>query len=420
MNRKKILMVAGVFYPEPIVSANLLTQLATELAKRYDVMVMRPKPTRPKGFKMPIYNYSQFPFKVVEIDSYICAESSLFGRYKETISMGKICADYIDKHHYEIDFVFNDAWHLWGVNMVAKVACRYGIPYITPVQDIYPESLASKLPKIKLLQWLVMKLLGPIDRYTLVHAAKIHTISDKMVEQLSVTRCLPKKKFVVVRNWQNEDEFIAFTEAKATLNEDLNCCAPFTFMYLGNVGPLAGIEVLFDALKIAHLSNARLVVAGSGSAKEALIDKAKRYTNCNIEFWDVPAGMVPSIQDKADVLCLPVKKGFAISSIPSKLPAYMFSAKPILASVDKESDTAECVINAKAGWVALPEDANDVARCMKMAYILSEKQLQEMGKRGFKYSMQYFSRKVNLPILVNTCVEVIEEYNKRNNNLCKQ
>lgn len=39
-------------------------------------------------------------------------------------------------------------------------------------------------------------------------------------------------------------------------------------MYLGNVGPLAGIEVLFDALKIAKLPNVRLVVAGSGSAKK--------------------------------------------------------------------------------------------------------------------------------------------------------
>lgn len=52
MNKKSILIVAGVFIPEPIVSANLLTQLATKLGEKYKVTVLRPHPTRPMGFDM--------------------------------------------------------------------------------------------------------------------------------------------------------------------------------------------------------------------------------------------------------------------------------------------------------------------------------------------------------------------------------
>lgn len=62
-DKKKIVMVAAVFYPEPIVSANLLTQLAIELAKRYEVTVLRPYPTRPKGFKFAKYDYKRLPLK---------------------------------------------------------------------------------------------------------------------------------------------------------------------------------------------------------------------------------------------------------------------------------------------------------------------------------------------------------------------
>lgn len=54
MNKKSILIVAGVFYPEPIVSANLLTQLATKLGEKYKVTVLRPHPTRPMGFDMSL------------------------------------------------------------------------------------------------------------------------------------------------------------------------------------------------------------------------------------------------------------------------------------------------------------------------------------------------------------------------------
>ena len=405
-DKKKIVMVAAVFYPEPIVSANLLTQLAIELAKRYEVTVLRPYPTRPKGFKFAKYDYKRFPFKVLEINSFTCAESSLIGRYRETNSMGRICAEYIDKYNRDIDFVFNDCWHLWGLNLVAKSCVRYGIPYITPVQDIYPESLASKLPKIKLLRWMVMKMLGPIDLYTLKNAAKIHTISSKMVEQLSATRNLPKEKFVVVRNWQNEDDFIRYRSEHADwVRGDV-----FTFMYLGNIGPLAGIELLFEALKRSGLKDVNMVVAGAGSEKESLQRLAKSdYSDCKIEFWDVPVGEVPATQAKADVMCLPVKKNFAMSSIPSKLPAYLFSVKPVLASLDTESDTAMCVRNAKAGCVALPENADDVARCMKEAYNTSIEKRKQMGERGCDFAIQNLSKKENLPILVNACVEVVEK-----------
>ena len=54
----------------------------------------------------------------------------------------------------------------------------------------------------------------------------------------------------------------------------------------------------------------------------------------NIEFWEALNGKVPKIQAQADCMLLPIKKGAASSSIPSKLPACMFSAKPIIGCVD--------------------------------------------------------------------------------------
>ena len=60
---KKVLLALSVFPPEPIVSANLMADLAEELSKTYIVTVLRPHPTRPKGFKMPEYESSSFPYK---------------------------------------------------------------------------------------------------------------------------------------------------------------------------------------------------------------------------------------------------------------------------------------------------------------------------------------------------------------------
>lgn len=405
MSEGKIVIITGVFYPEPVVSAGLMKDLAIALSEDYQVTVLRPKPSRPMGFLIPKYTYSQFPFEVIETDSYVHPASSLIGRGRESYSMGKWCVKYIEQHHQEICFVYNGPWHMFGRSMVERCCLKHNIPYITPVQDIYPESLASKLPNVPFLKKIVQGILFPSDRSLLSHAAKIHTISDKMVDYLSKTRNLPKEKFFVVRNWQDESTFVEYAKAK----KEIASHEKFTFMYLGNVGPLAGIDVLFDALREAQLPNARLVVAGSGSAKEHLMEKAKSYKDCKIEFWDVPAGKVPETQSKADVMCLPVKKGYAMSSIPSKLPAYMFSKKPVLASVDAESDTAMCIKNSDAGWVAFPEDVNSIAEVMKHAYSSSKDDLLKKGENGFNFAIDNLSRTENLKKLTDACLEVIRK-----------
>lgn len=404
ISHKKVLIITGVFFPEPVVSAGLMKDLATELSNNYLVTVLRPKPSRPMGFEMPVYSYSQFPFEVIETESYVHPASSLFGRFRESYSMGKWCKKYIQQHHDEICFIYNGPWHMFGRNMVAKVALKYGIPYMTPVQDIYPESLASKLPHIPFLRKIVNCLLLPSDRYLLKNASKVHTISYKMADYLSKTRGLNRDHFIVIRNWQDESTFVEYAKNRTKQTDG----EQFTFMYMGNVGPLAGIDVLFDALRKAALPEARLIVAGSGPAKQQLLEKAKEYSDCDIEFWEVPSGEVPATQDKADVMVLPVKKGFAMSSIPSKLPAYMFSAKPVLASVDVESDTALCIKNCNAGWVAIPEDIESIAVAMKSAYFSSKEELIAMGQRGFDYAIENYSKQKNLQRLVNECVKILK------------
>lgn len=402
MNKKRVLIAVSVFPPEPIVSANLMADLAEALSEDYEVTVLRPHPTRPKGFKMSDYNSDNLPYKVVEMDTYTCPESSIKGRFKESISIGKVYAKYITEHASEIDFIYNDAWHLFGYNKVAKAAVNNGIPYIVTVQDIYPESLASKLPNVPFLKWVLMKLLGPIDYYTQSHAAKIHTISDKMVETLSFTRKLPKEKYVIVRNWQDERPFLAYRCDGAVEK-------PFTFMYCGNVGPLAGINVLIDGFVKANITGSRLVIAGAGSARESLKEYASKQIGHAIEFWNVPSGKVPEVQAQSDVMVLPVKKGFAMSSIPSKLPAYMFSGKPVLGSVDLASDTAKCIIDSGCGWVVEPEDSEKLAKQMINVVGISKEELEEKGLQGRKYAIDVFSRKTNLGILVNACNEIIDK-----------
>ena len=148
--------------------------------------------------------------------------------------------------------------------------------------------------------------------------------------------------------------------------------------------------------------------------KETMVKNAEKVSGNNVEFWQVPEGQVPDVQSMADVLMLPVKKGNASTSIPSKLPAYMFSAKPVLASVDEDSDTALAIINADCGFVVEPENAESLALIMKHIYNMDKTELEKLGRKGRNYALLNFSKKANLQKVVSVVENFVYNGNKKN------
>lgn len=396
-NNRYIIIISAVYPPEPVVSAKLSADLYLALkSEERRVKVLHPEPTRPNGFK---FDGTVFPNEdEITTNSYTCPQSSLIGRVEESFSFGKESAKYISKLHQEIAGIYANAWPLGAQYRIVKAAKKYGIPVAIHVQDVYPESLTNKLPSY--LGGLLKALLLPMDRYILRNSTKVIAISEKMKAHLVGTRKIKAENVSVVINWQDETEFLEYQRNALPETHD-----KFTFMYMGNIGPVAGVDLLIDAFEEAQIKDARLVIAGSGSMKEALKEKAKN--NHDIEFWDVPNGKVPEIQSKADVMMLPIKKGAASSSIPSKLPAYMFSAKPIIGSMDEDCDTANAIRSANCGVIIEPERVNALAEIMKEIVVKDKTELESMGLKGQEFALAHFSKGANLKNLTEAILGMI-------------
>ncbi|KAA9041460.1 glycosyltransferase family 4 protein [Ginsengibacter hankyongi] len=400
---KNILVVTAVFPPEPVVSANLSFDIADSLAERNSVTVISPRPSRPFGFRFTNERLV-FNFNHVQVDSFVHPSSGIFGRLRESYSFGQHCYKYISENHNHIDSIYVNTWPLLGQYFVVKAAKKYSIPIIVHVQDIYPESLTKKIPYAGLF---LKGVLMPLDKYILSKATRIIVISKKMKDYLVQSRKLNADGVAVIPNWQNEDLFLNQSKQPVKTSDTL-----FTFMYLGNIGPVAGVDLLLKAFAKTNLKNARLVIAGSGSMKERLEKDANFFSDSIIEFWPVPNGKVPEVQGMADVLLLPVKKGNASTSIPSKLPAYMFSAKPIIACVDEDSDTAVAINSAKCGYVVGPENIELLVLTMKKAYKMDKTSLEKLGNNGRDFALLNFSKKNNLRKVISL-IENLVDGNKK-------
>lgn len=387
---KKILIISSVFAPEPVVSAMISMDVAQALSIDNDVTVISPKPTRPLDFKFDD-KQKNYPFEHVVAESFTYPESKIYGRMKESYSFGKWCENYIRKNHENIDVIYMNSWPMFSQMFISRAAEKYKIPLITHIMDIYPESIVNKLPVLKSFFY---KVLLPMDKNILHRSKKVLTISENMKVQLQKSRDLPENKFEIITTWQNEENFVKYHESKEKTNNQRDNL--FTFMYMGNNGPVAGVEFLIECFVKADIPNTKLIIAGSGSKTDDCKNLAKKLNAENVEFMTVSEGRVPFTQDLADVMLLPVKKNGAFSSIPSKLPAYMFSAKPIIGSLDLESDTARAIKDADAGMVVEPEHEEKLINAMKEIADWSTEKLTAKGKNGFNYSMEHFSKRGNL------------------------
>ena len=202
----KVLLVSAVYPPEPVVSANLSYDISQKIQQDgWGVVVLSPRPSRPLNYSFPQKD-KHFSVKHVISDSYVCPQSKLIGRFRESLSFGRATYNYIKQHHGEIDVIYANTWPLFAQYYLAKAAKKYNIPYFIHVQDIYPESYCKKMPST--IGKVLFKSLFPIDKYVLKNARGVFAISPAMKMYLSESRELDESKVVLVRNWQNDKAYI--------------------------------------------------------------------------------------------------------------------------------------------------------------------------------------------------------------------
>jgi glycosyltransferase involved in cell wall biosynthesis len=299
--------------------------------------------------------------------------------------------------------VYNDGWQFVGLYMVAKVCVKYGVPYIVPIQDIYPESLLTKLPHNIFLQSFVKKLMSPFDRYYIKHASKVRTISEGMAKYLSETRHVCFNKFLVVANWQNMNGF----NVNYTREND----EKIRFMFAGNNSWQANVDLIINAFIDANLGNAELHVMGGGNAKGLCQQIVKERGAMNVFFGSIPDGKVPVVQSKADVMVLALKSGTGKLGVPSKMVAYMMSGKPVIASVETDSDTADIIRKGGCGCVIAPDDRAKLTETFVNYTNLPMSIIREQGINSKRYAEAELSKEVNLKKVIEAIDNIVKEVN---------
>ena len=413
---KSITIVSAVYPPEPQISARISFDLANFFSnKSFNVTVICPQPSRPLNANFDEYikpGVQNIVFegavKVVRLSSFASPQSKLLSRIRESYSFGSHVSRFLRNEKSLPDAMYVNSWPVLSQAIITMYAKKHSIPMVLQIMDIYPEALTGKLPTF--IRFLINFPLKKLDAWIAGSAENIVVISENMRSIYTKDRHLSAKFISTIPTWQDE----LFFENNPSRSE---CCLKygvcqnlFTFLYLGNIGHVAGVDFLIKAFASAGIPNAQLLIVGDGAARSDCVALVSRLNLSRVHFIsDADARNVPTLQGLAHICLLPMKRGSAMSSVPSKLPSYLFSAKPVIATVDLGSDTAHFVRQAECGWVGEPEDLIWMAAKMKEVSKLPLDQLELIGQRGKKFGLFNFSKSSGVERLASKILQAAGE-----------
>jgi glycosyltransferase involved in cell wall biosynthesis len=397
----RIVIISGVSPPEPVTASRINWDVASRLAEENNqVWLISPKPSRLKSSDYKETTGTSIRkvgdnFYHIWLDSFTCPKYSLFLRAYESLDFGLKSISYVNRKIENVDLIYICSWPVICPLMIIKLRKNKQVPVIVNIQDLYPESLLARINSKAIAP--VFYPLFFLDRLVANGSTHITVISESFRKRYinKIKDC--ESKISVIHNWQDPEVFIKISATRDTIIRKYNlldCRGKFIFMFLGNVGPVAGVEKLIFSFLPLDRGELYLIIAGTGTEKEKCQLLSERLGLSNIAFVDVPPepDSVAELQSILDIMLLPINPESAHSSIPSKLIAYMFSAKPVITSASDGSEPAKAIKESGCGWISGTDKPEEWARVMESAFNTDLSVRLEMGKAGFRYAMNNYSR----------------------------
>ena len=231
-------------------------------------------------------------------------------------------------------------------------------PFVFNIQDVFPD-VAVELGLLRGAR--VIAAASWLERTTYRRADAVTVLSDDLAENVANKlgaggRAGRTGKVRVIPNFVDTD-WIVPGPADNAYRAEHGLTGKRVVMYAGNVGLSQSLDLVLDAAAaLRHETDVAFVINGGGAARPALERSARGMEN--VTFVDMqPKARLPEVLAAGDLHVVPLKRGLARSSVPSKLYSVLAAGRPIVASVDPGTEVARTVERAGAGVAVPPDDA---------------------------------------------------------------
>jgi len=252
------------------------------------------------------------------------------------------------------DAIYATGWPWSGFLIAREVARRTGKPYVldyrdqwTPSGDMAWESVSPEQARDN----------PALERLAAKDAAAIVTVTRALVDSIA-RDCGRDGLHLITNGFEPKD----FAGDVAPIRDGL-----LRICYTGVWRPGYGLQDLYAAIALLkaqgrpELARLRVQAAGfkPGHAAESGV------TDCVTELGPVSHGQALALMKQADLLYLPVPKGYyAMASLPGKLFEYLGCGQPVLAVVPERSEVDLVLRETGGGMRCEPGDVAGLAQTL--------------------------------------------------------
>lgn len=258
------------------------------------------------------------------------------------------------------------------------VAVFHRIPMILNIQDVFPDA-AIRTGVIT--NGFVIRLMRALELWTYRASSFVTVLSDDLRDNVSSK--LPRRsrnRVEVIPNFVDV-EAITPCDRSTSYRIELGLGDGPVVMYAGNVGFSQSLSLMVEAARA--LPQATFVINGTGSARSDLEVMAAGLAN--VVFGDFqPADRLGEVLGTADLHVVPLHTGLGSVSVPSKTYSILAAGRPILASIDSETEVPRLLERSGAGVSVPPDDPEAFIDGIRKL-LADPESLETMGKRGREF-----------------------------------
>jgi len=261
-----------------------------------------------------------------------------------------------------------------GVDGWAIAKARGG-SFVFNIQDVYPD-VAVELGVLT--NRSVIAVAHALERFCYRRADAVTVLSDDLKENLALK--VGAEKLHVIPNFVDTGS-IRPAERENAYRREFGLEGKTVVMYAGNVGLSQSLDLMLEAaVALSYEPDLVFVINGQGAARPELERKAGGMSN--VVFVDPqPLERLPDVLAAADIHLVPLKRGLAAASVPSKTYSILAAGRPLIASVDAGSEITRLIERSGAGLSVPPEDGEALTKAIRRLLDAPD-MLASMGASG--------------------------------------
>jgi len=238
------------------------------------------------------------------------------------------------------------------------VAWAHRCPLVFNVQDVFPDAAVATGA---ITDRRIIAVASWLERFSYRRADVVTVLSDDLA--VNVRAKLPALRAATVRMIPNfvDTDRIHPADRMSPYRAELGIGDGPVVLYAGNIGFSQAFDLVLAAA--GELPDVTFLINGEGSVRNDLIDRAAPLANVRFGRY-VTEDRLVELLATGDVHVVPLRRGLASVSVPSKTYSILASGRPIVAAIDPGTEVPRILAESGAGVAVGPDDAGGFVRAI--------------------------------------------------------